>query len=250
MSMGNTSKAFSLLIVIILSVSSLIVVESANAQTIPKPAMPQFSIKTTDHSYDIPPTYGIDQFTGQNITVHEGAHYEWRTLDFTIFNQQVSTGYGLYYNIRYKGQYTSSWTELYHAGTYISQQSGQYSTVPFHLSGSYPSSIIGALYKLSIPAGSMVDFQVQALAGNTTRGSTQFGSGDKFTGQTSDWSSTRSMTIPTTTISPNLILSPTPTPTVPEFSLLTIPLLLSIILGTAGLLVYHKKHKHNIVKEV
>jgi hypothetical protein len=43
---------------------------------------------------------------------------------------------------------------------------------------------------------------------------------------------------------------PTSTPTVPEFSLLTIPLLLSIILGTAGLLVYHKKHKHNSVKKV
>jgi N-acetylneuraminic acid mutarotase len=44
--------------------------------------------------------------------------------------------------------------------------------------------------------------------------------------------------------------SPTPTPTVPEFPLWTIPLLLTIMLATAGLLVYHKKHKPNLVKEV
>ena len=39
--------------------------------------------------------------------------------------------------------------------------------------------------------------------------------------------------------------NPTPTPTVPEFSSWTIPLLLTITLSLAGLLVYHKKHKHN-----
>jgi hypothetical protein len=43
-----------------------------------------------------------------------------------------------------------------------------------------------------------------------------------------------------TTPSPN----PTQTPTVPESQTWTIPLLLSIMV-VAGLLVYHKKHKHN-----
>ena len=37
--------------------------------------------------------------------------------------------------------------------------------------------------------------------------------------------------------------TPTPTSTVPELSLLTIPLLLSMMLTATGLLVYHKKHK-------
>jgi hypothetical protein len=46
----------------------------------------------------------------------------------------------------------------------------------------------------------------------------------------------------------NQIPTSTPTPTVPEFQSWTISLLLSIMLATAGLLVYHKKHKHNIVK--
>jgi hypothetical protein len=44
--------------------------------------------------------------------------------------------------------------------------------------------------------------------------------------------------LPSPSPSPN----PTPTPTVPEFSSLTIPLLLTIMVAT-GLLVYHKKHK-------
>jgi N-acetylneuraminic acid mutarotase len=43
--------------------------------------------------------------------------------------------------------------------------------------------------------------------------------------------------------------TPSPTPSVPEFASLTIPLLLTIMLITAGLLVYHKKHKHNSEKE-
>jgi len=46
--------------------------------------------------------------------------------------------------------------------------------------------------------------------------------------------------------------SPTsiPTPTVPEFPSWTNPLLLTITVALAGLLVYHKKHKRNLVKKV
>ena len=44
---------------------------------------------------------------------------------------------------------------------------------------------------------------------------------------------------------PSISSSPTSSipPSVPEFSALTIPLLITIILATSGLLVYHKKHK-------
>jgi hypothetical protein len=51
---------------------------------------------------------------------------------------------------------------------------------------------------------------------------------------------------PTPTPSPTL----TPTPTVPELPSWIIPLLLTIMVASAGLLVYHKKHKHNLVKKV
>jgi parallel beta-helix repeat protein len=49
---------------------------------------------------------------------------------------------------------------------------------------------------------------------------------------------------------PTLTQNPTPTPTVPEFPSWTIPLLLTLMLASAGLLVYHKKHKHSSVKEI
>ena len=68
------------------------------------------------------------------------------------------------------------------------------------------------------------------------------------------------ITIPTTTSSPTPSTTATPIPTpsttqtsspsIPEFSLWTIPLILTIMLAAAGLLVYHKKHKHNLVKKV
>jgi hypothetical protein len=96
------------------------------------------------------------------------------------------------------------------------------------------------LFPSNIPYGIAVDFQVQALIGYVHR--YPIINSEIFNGTESDWSNTQTITIPETSssTSPN----PTPTPNVPEFSSLTILLLLSIMLATAGLLVYHKKHKH------
>ena len=44
--------------------------------------------------------------------------------------------------------------------------------------------------------------------------------------------------------------NPTPTLSVPEFPLWIIPLLLTIMVASAGLLVYHKKHKGSLVNKV
>ena len=129
--MERISKSLALTLILIIS---LTIVGTSSAQTIPKPSVPEFTIGIADHSYDIPPTYGIDQFTGQNITIQQGAHYQWKTINFTITNQPAPQDYGLYYNIRYKGQYTNNWTQLYYAETYISQQSGQYTIIPFLIS--------------------------------------------------------------------------------------------------------------------
>ena len=48
---------------------------------------------------------------------------------------------------------------------------------------------------------------------------------------------------PTKTPAPTTTQLPSPTPTVPEFQILTIPVLVTLIIA-AGLLVYFKKHKH------
>ncbi len=57
----------------------------------------------------------------------------------------------------------------------------------------------------------------------------------------------RAETVPEATIS---LASPSSTPTVPEFPLWASILLLTSMVEAAGLLVYHKKHKRNLVKKV
>jgi hypothetical protein len=151
-------------------------------------------VNSIENSDDVSPIYGIDQFTGDNITIREGAHYQWTTLDFTIKNQQVPSDSRLYYNIRYRGQYTDNWTELYPGDTCIHQQSGEYSTISFLVSGS-PSPGVN-LSTLSIPSGAQVDFQVEAMIGGIYRISPSFGSGYEFRGETSGWSETQTIIIP------------------------------------------------------
>ncbi len=97
--MKSTRKSLPLFLALILTVSSLLIVESS-AQSIPQP--PNFTLKVVEHSYDSPSVYEVDQFTGKNITISEGVRYDWRTLDFTINNQEVSEN-NLYFNIRYRG---------------------------------------------------------------------------------------------------------------------------------------------------
>jgi hypothetical protein len=37
---------------------------STDVSDIPKPSVPEFTLKYADNSYEAPPTYGIDQYTG------------------------------------------------------------------------------------------------------------------------------------------------------------------------------------------
>ena len=64
--MGNTNKVFSLLLVAILAVSSLILVESATAQSIPKPSVPEFTAKIVANPYEIPTPHSVDPYTGKD----------------------------------------------------------------------------------------------------------------------------------------------------------------------------------------
>jgi hypothetical protein len=94
--MARMGKYLSIILVVILAASSLLIILSANAQTIPKPSVPEFSVQFIDSSYNI-----TDQNTGQFEQVVNG------TIQITIKNQQFTysfndTIYNLYYNIRTK----------------------------------------------------------------------------------------------------------------------------------------------------
>jgi hypothetical protein len=115
------------------------------------------------------------------------------------------------------------------------------------------------LFPASYRTDDKVDFQVKAILGYQYSYDTYFYGQQShilplrvndFIHEESGWSSTQTFTMPETSTSSNQTTSPTntitsPTPSVPEFSLWTIPFLFSMMLVIAGLLVYCKrKTKH------
>jgi len=69
--MGRMAK-YSIYLVVVLAMFSQLMVTTVYAQSIPKPSAPEFTVKYVDNSYDLPPTYGIDEYTGQNVTKDQG----------------------------------------------------------------------------------------------------------------------------------------------------------------------------------
>jgi hypothetical protein len=183
--------------------------------SIPKPYVPEFTLKYVDNSYDVPPIYGIDQYTGKTVITKEGYHVDGRMVEFTIKNQPF-TSYNdssgnnicLYYNFRFKGHYGEEWSY------YPFNPDGR-STIPYNglswgtgdLSPKFPASAsdytvvsvdFGPLFRGEVPTGCEVEFQVQALIGHIDMEVTGLIAGNwfVFTGETSDWSSTQAITIP------------------------------------------------------
>jgi hypothetical protein len=178
-----------------------------------------------DSSYDLPTTYSIDPYTGENVT-HPGYHVESKKIGMKIKNQPFTSYYddslgqniNFYYNIRVKGHFSEDWTELYRASDgYPSQDSGSEYTVITFLSETGKTIEAGA-FSRTFPDGAQVDYQVEAMVGYTH----QVASVPPlllpwvFTGEKSGWSETLTITVPISTqlptITPSPTTSPTPTP--------------------------------------
>ena len=231
--MGRTSKGFSLLFAAILAASSLMMVESASGQSVPKPSVPEFTIKYIDNSYDTEVSYSIDPYTGANIT-NPSIHVDNRTLEFRIKNQPFTPFHDsyssfdiiLYYNVRMKGHFEENWTNLYLMDDSHPQQSTiDYTLIPLALGASSNTPLRW------LPSNATVDFQVQAMIGYFHRDASTFWAPWVFDGETSGWSNTQTIAIPETSTSISPSPNSTPTPTVPEFPILVIlPLFLSMFL--------------------
>ena len=182
------NKPATLLLIAVLAVSSLIMVSSAFAQSITKPSVPEFTLKYVDNSYDVPPTYEIDQYTGENVTAKYGYHVENRSIEFTFKNQPFapytdSSGNNiqLYYNFRFRGNYGEAWTyypedskgrSVIHYGGGIQVDDTQLYPPLYPASNSDYTVVSLRLGLLGPPVGSQeipdgveVDFQAQALIG-------------------------------------------------------------------------------------
>jgi hypothetical protein len=151
-------KSFTLLLVLTLAVSSLMAIKLAQAYI----TKPEFTLKLVAHPYDVSTTYGIDPFTGKNVTIQEGYHARNESIVITIKNQPITN---LFYNVRYKGHFGESWTELYSYSYAFPESLGNSpgSLIPQSNSG-YTVITISESDFTSVFDGATIDFQVQVLS--------------------------------------------------------------------------------------
>ena len=276
--MGRISRTLALVFILIIGISSvgLLAFRLANAQSVTQPSEPVFTAKYIDYVSNIAPTYTINPYTGQNQTVTSGGQEHDRTIQFVINNQPFTpytdlTGnhIGLYYNFRYKGHFGDTYSYYPFAETNSSNPStyeqtthsyGIYGGGPFiyySASNTETTTITIPLTLLTpfpggpqIPDGSQVDFEVQSQIGQINPIPSGLLAGDfyNFTGRTSDWINTQTLSISDDSVSassssnPTESLSPTPIPTltVPEFPAIAVLLLLLSVLSV-DVIVRHRK---------
>jgi hypothetical protein len=159
--------------------------------SVSKPSVPEFSVAYVDHSYDVPPVYGKDSYTGQTIIKVSGSHVDNRTVDVTIQNQPFTlyldsnnNTVGLHYSIRSKGRF-DDWSE----------SSG-------HVTNGVQASTISVFTVVSIDIGywgvhqeGQIDFQVAAVSGYPASEPAYCGQVHFNTVDQSDWSSSQTITI-------------------------------------------------------
>ena len=196
-------KAIFALTTIALLFSIVVAVQASTA--IPKPSIPEFTVKFVAHPYDVPTktTTSIDQYTGKEIvTTQPGYHVENKSIEVTIRNQPFTTyvispynntdgtsgptyEVNLYYNVRVKGHFGRDWTELY--PPYGTPAIGS-------IQSGYEYTVLSC--PASYPDGAQVDFQVEAFIGYFTPVYRMiYQIGEDFNGQASGWSSTQTIFI-------------------------------------------------------
>ncbi|MGD6934882.1 MAG: hypothetical protein ACQCN5_11815 [Candidatus Bathyarchaeia archaeon] len=237
--MRNTNKTLALLLTLIIAMSclTLSITKPVNAQTVPKPFVPEFTVQYFDFSYDIPvtTTTTTDPYTGEKVTTRSGGeHVTNRYINITIKNQPYSSIVlpdgnvtELYYVVRVKGYFSSYWREPSSFDNLRGKGSGSGFTVFTIKIGSDDQYFLNHLYALNIPVGGKIDFQVSAQVGYYYHYlSHLIPTSQYFCVTEGDWSDTQTITIG----EESSISHSTPTPSVPEYSWFAIvPLLLSLI---------------------
>src|SRR3990172_3246038 len=256
-----------LYLIVSLAVSSLILVNHASA-SIPKPAVPEFSLKSVENPYDVPPTITIDHYTGKTIITDFGRHVENKSIEIRIKNQPFTpfsingSDVNLYYEVQIKGYYAndSSWTPFTHTPHITPIQQGEQF---FQSNSDY--TVISKLH--DFPIGAKIDFQIRAIIGYTIIANYAFllSHPSEFHGEIGDWSNTQTLTIgadaasnPTTppnisgsttapetsppTLKPDQTIEPATNETAKILSLAVIGVGIAIVLVSISLLVYFKKH--------
>jgi hypothetical protein len=149
-------KCAVLILVTCLVASGLIVhaVTPVNAQAGYKPSVPEFAVKLIDNSYNEPPAYMTDPYTGETKLVWIGGYVSNKTIEVTIKSQPFTSytnasGHkiDLYYIIEMKGYYQEGW--------------GSWSS-PFHKQFN-SEDIVVRMSANNYEDGSQLEFRVKAV---------------------------------------------------------------------------------------
>lgn len=256
---------FIVLLAPIVSLSQSTIVLANTEPSIAKPSVPEFTVKIVDRSYD---GSWIDPNTGQNVS-RPGYHVENYTIDVTIKNQPFTSYWVMegvanwtvyfYYNVRFKRHYSGDWMNAYSPSNTYPKQSNSTYTVLTYTHSSDNEWFLGGIMPVLTP-GTQIDFQVQALIGYVHRVYNPDATDQLqmwpwvFTGETSGWSSTQTITIPdssTPSSSPASSMEPTQSPEpqqtepFPTLPLVTASIAIAAV-AAVSVLVYFKKRKHEV----
>lgn len=237
MIMGNPTRGLALVLILIVATSalSLLIVKPTNAQTLPTPSVPQFTVKFVTSSYSVTTT---DPYTGQSTT----KQYENNTIQLRIKNQPIPASaiengsINLYYNVQTKGHFSNKWTSAYSFPSWASSNSdslsGSYNTaLPIQSNSQYTILSFPANYK----SGDEIDFEVEALFAYQVTEQTYQGDlivpipETSFTYQSSGWSSTQTYTMPNAYVLEYL-------------PYIIIAIIAIVILIVLVVLVFHRRH--------
>jgi hypothetical protein len=174
--MGRIGKAFALFLTLIIVMSglTLLMVEPANAQLIPTPSVPEFTVKFLG---TFPAPLTSTSLPSVNITI--------KNQPFTPYTDQHGNKINLYYVIQWKENSSNSW---------------QQTQIPLNESNSNYTSMNLALIRpeAELPTG-QVDFQVEAVIGYITYIQGSIPQGEyippTYTGEFSGWSNTQSIIV-------------------------------------------------------
>jgi hypothetical protein len=261
-------------IAVILVISILTIFPTASSQTMPKPSVPEFTMKYVDNSYVVPstppttPTYTLDPYSGKQTLINPGSsgnpsYYVYnRTIELWIKNQEYDYSNGsvfhLCYDVQIKGHFGQDWTDL-KPPTYSPTMkfTKDFNGTPaLRISPDFEQSN-STFTVLSFPAnyndGDRIDFQVKSMVGHEasfyagyynimTLFNDYFVTGIAYDTQ-SDWSPIQTFTMPitdTSTPSTGLLSNPT--------AIVALTVVIVCLVTLLALILRHRKTSNSVKK--
>ncbi len=207
----SKTLAVSLTLLIIVSSLTMLVVKPANAQAIPTPSVPQFTVKFVKWAYFVP-------FDPGPVPV---VSFTFKNPPFTPYTDQNGTKIDLNYLIDCKRPADNTWIQypfLLSGLDNITHSVGMYIDVP----------------EISSQAGGQLEFKVAAQISYLPEGSNV-----TEIGETSGWSSIQTITIPSSSSSPTT----TPTAISSLIFILGVSLVVVLVVIAIILMIFRRHRK-------